>query len=367
MNYPLVSVVILNYNGKTYLGETLLKCLSSVLKNAYSNFEVIFVDNGSTDDSIEFIKEVFRGNPKLKIVKNEKNYGFALGNNLGVKHAKGKYVILLNNDIEVEPRWMKELVKVMEADLNIGVAQSKVLYMDRLHIQTVGNLLDPAQLTYLMGYNQEDKGQYNKVCEITFACGAAFIVRRALINEIGLFDPKYFSYHDDCDLGWRARLAGYKVVVVPSSVVYHYGGGTYTQRAHAKNLDFFFLLASRFGLFIKNYEYKNILKFGTIMVVSIVMDVLVLLWRGDIGTPLKFMVWILRDFRHNWKKRLETQLQIRKVADDEILKAFLDSSILILRLTRHLDRVLGGRLHRHFDGLVGKIIDNYYLNHIYKK
>lgn len=366
MNHPLVSVVILNYNGRKNLGEYLVyHCLSSVLKSDYPDFEVIFVDNGSTDGSVEFVKERIKENPKLKIVRNKENYGFALGNNLGIKHTNGKYVLFLNNDIEVESQWIKKLVKVMEADPTIGMAQSKILSIDKLHIRSAGNLLDPMQFTYLIGYNQEDRGQFSDVCEITFASGAAFIIRRALIDKIGLFDPEYFFYHDDCDLGWRARLAGFKIVMVPSSVVYHIGRGTSTH-TFIKNQTYFFLIISRLGLFIKNYEYKNILKYGTIMIVSVLMDILGLLSSGDPSSPFKVLIWIFRNFKHNWQKRQEAQLRIRKVCDDEMLKTFLDSSIFMLRLTRYFSKMLGGELHKHFDRFASDITRNYYLSHIYE-
>jgi len=314
---------------------------------------VVLADNGSTDDSIKCVEEKFKGNPKLKIVMNTKNYGFAEGNNQAIKHATGQYLIFLNNDAEVEPQWIKELINVMEADPTIGVAQSKILSMDMVHIQTVGNLLDPVLLTYLAGYDEKDNGQFSKVFEITFASGASFITRRELIEKIGLFDPKYFFYHDDCDFGWRVRLAGYKIVVVPSSVIYHKGGGTSANRF--RNTEkFFYLFASRFGLFIKYYELKNVLKFGGLMAISILMDVFDEdLRHGDIRTPLRFAIWLVRNFRYNWKKRLEMQLQIRKVSDDVILKTFLDLSLFVFRITRRFGKSLND------------IIYDYYSSHTY--
>jgi len=361
---PLVSVVILNYNGRS-CGEFLLSdCLSSVFLSNYDNFEVIFVDNGSTDDSVEFIKKKFKRETRLTVVQNRANYGFSQGNNFAMRHARGDYVILLNNDVEVEPSWIRELIRTMEADQTIGLAQSKILSFDRIHIQTIGNLLDPALNTYLIGKYQEDKGQYDKVCEITYPCGAAFIARRALIERIGLFDPNYFFYHDDCDLGWRARLAGFKVVSVPSSIVYHKGGGT-SEHTFKKGQGMFFTFTSQLGLFLKNLGFRNFLKFGSIMSASMAMDILDLFLHGDMKTPAKSIWWSVKNFRSSWRSRLFIKTKIRKVSDDEVLRAFLDSSIFILRIKKNLDKLGRGKIYRDFDKLVNQVTYNYYKTHLY--
>jgi len=362
---PLVSVVILNYNGRRNFGDNLLSnCLSSVLRSDYDDFEVIFVDNGSTDNSVEFIKQKFQRDTRLKIVENQKNYGFSQGNNLAMKHARGDYIVLLNNDVEVEPNWIRELVNAMEADQTIGLAQSKILLFDRIHIQTIGNLLDSALNTYLIGKNEVDKGQYDRVCEITYPCGAAVITRRTLIEKIGLFDPNYFFYHDDCDLGWRVRLAGFKVISVPSSIVYHKGGGT-SDHTFKRGQGMFFAFTSQLGLFIKNLEFRNFLKFGSVMSASMAMDILDLFLHGDVRTPMKFAWWSMKNFRNNWKSRLIIKTKIRKVNDDEVLKTFLDSSIFVLRLRKNLDKLGSGKICRDFDKLVNQVTYNYYKNHLY--
>jgi len=364
MNYPSVSVVILNYNGRKNLGEHLLhSCLLSVLSSDYPDFEVIYVDNGSTDGSVEYVREKFAKDPKLSVLAYPENYGFARGNNLALKHTHGDYVIFLNNDVEVEKPWMRELTRVLESDESIGMAQCKILSFDKIHIQTAGNLLDPTLVTYFVGDNRKDQGRYDKICEITYACGAAFIARRAMIDKIGLFDPNYFFYHDDCDLGWRARLAGFKIVLVPTSVVYHKGQGT-SASTFKKNQALYFLFTSRLGLLIKNLSMRNLFRFGCMMAIGIVMDSLGLLRGGDFKAPLKSAVWTARNFEHIWKSRLMVQLKIRKVNDDQVLKAFLDSSIFVLRLKRNLDRLASGKTRKDLSDLVNQVTDNYYKDHI---
>jgi GT2 family glycosyltransferase len=362
---PSVSIIILNYNGKKFLGENCLyRCVSSVLNSDYPNFEVIFFDNGSRDDSVKFIKENFSANNKLKIIASPKNYGYSAGNNIALRYAKGKYVVLLNNDVEVKSNWLRELIEVMEADPTIAIAQSKILSFDGVTIQTAGNVLDITLSTYHVGFGEKDNGQYDRIFEITFASGAALIVRRSLIEKIGMFDPNYFFYHDDCDLCWRARLAGFKIVSVPSSIVYHKGKGTsistFTEHQH-----FLLLLASRIGLLIKNPELKTILKLAPIVGISISMDVLGMILKGDFKTPLKLFLWTLRNLGHNLKYRIIVQRQIRKVNDEEVLKTFLDSSIFILRLQRSFAHITGNNIRERFNELITPIMWTYYRNHIF--
>ncbi|MGA2767358.1 MAG: glycosyltransferase family 2 protein [Candidatus Bathyarchaeia archaeon] len=362
--FPSVSVVILNYNGRGILGEQLLsRFISSVLCSNYPTFEVLFFDNGSTDGSVEFVRKKFRDNSRLKIIVNPKNDGYALGNNLAVGHAHGKYFALLNNDAEVDKNWILELVKMLESDASIGIAQSKIFFFDQTHIQSAGNLLDMSLSAYIIGHNEEDKGQYDRVCEITFASGAALMIRRSLIDEIGLFDSSYFFYHDDADLSWRARLAGFKIVSVPSSIVYHKGQAT-SSATFKKGQERLFAFCCRFGLLVKNLELKNFPKFLTLMSLIFGMEWSGLINQGDAATPRRFLVWAIRNFRHNWEQRMLVQTRIRKVSDDTVLKSFLNSSLVVLRITLCLDKLVGGRAAKDFNKIANRITDNYYRKHL---
>lgn len=342
----------------------MFQCLSSVLKTNYENFDVIFFDNGSTDNSVEYVQKMLGKNTKLKIVTNSKNLGFAQGNNLAITHASGDYIVLLNSDVEVENNWLLELVKVMENDPTIGIAQSKILDFDRIHIQNAGALLDAALDTYLIGHNQIDKGQYNKICEITFAHGAALITRRSVIEKIGLFDSNYFFYHDDCDFGWRARIAGYRVVLVPSSIVYHMSEST-SSMFFRKNEKYLYAHCSCIGLLLKNLETKNLPKFGTIMSINIAMDAMGLVQRGDTKTLRDLIIWTIKNFRHNWRKRLTVQKRIRQVSDDKVLKYFAGMSIMIpYKMRRNLDALMGNKTYDNFNRIVNLIAEDYYRKHL---
>ena len=216
MNAPLVSVVVVNWNGKEYLE----KCLPSLEKQTWPNFEVILVDNGSTDDSLNFVEENY--SDFVKVVRNSENLGFPEGCNTGIQTARGKYIAVLNNDTEVDSRWLEELVKVAEKDEKVGMCATKIYsYYDRKIIDNVGHLVYPDGLNRGRGRLEVDKGQYDIEEEVFSPSGCAALYRRRMLDEIGLFDETYFAYGDDIDLGIRGRLAGWKCVYVPSAVVYH--------------------------------------------------------------------------------------------------------------------------------------------------
>jgi GT2 family glycosyltransferase len=361
----LVSAIILNFNGIDNLKEILTRCVASVLNSDYPNLEVIFFDNGSTDRSIEVVKQEFKRNPKLKIIGIPKNCGPTVGYNNAMKHAQGKYVVFLNNDVEIESDSISELVKVMENDSRIGIAQSKIVFFDRHRIQSVGNVLDFTLSTLLIGNNEEDKGQYDVACEPTFPCGVSMMARKSVINKIDLFDPNYFFYHDDCDLGWRTRLAGFKVVYVPSSKVYHKGEGT-SSHSFQSGAKFYYLLTSRFGLYIKNLEFKSMLKLGVPMSANAWRDISAMLIQGDAITPIRIMIWTLRKFKGNWQRRQIVQTQIRKISDKELFEHFIDSSVFLLLIKRNLRKLSrAGERQEEFDKSVNKITNIYYRNHKY--
>ena len=215
MEKPLVSIIILNWNGLEHL-ET---CLPSVLGQTYKNVEVIVVDNGSTDGSIEYVKENYR---TVKLVCNLTNVGFAEGNNVGIRASAGEYVVVLNNDTEVDENWISAFVKVAEEHPDAGMLACKILsYYDRKQIDCVGHLIYPDGLSRGRGRGETDEGQYDKIEEVAFPSGCAALYRREMLEQIGLFDKDFFIYVEDSDLGIRGRLAGWKCLYVPDAVVYH--------------------------------------------------------------------------------------------------------------------------------------------------
>ncbi len=212
---PSVSIIIVNFNGLAYLQE----CLSSVYAQAYDNFKVVFVDNGSTDDSVAFVKKNF---PKTRIIVNSGNTGFAEGNNVGIKATESDYIVTLNNDTRVAQNWLKELVMAADADSAIGCCQSKMVrYSDPTIIDSAGIQVFLNGLVIDRGSGEKDCGLYDRQEEIFGVCAGAALYRAAMLDEIGLFPSWFFVSYEDVDLAWRAKYAGWKAMYVPASVVYH--------------------------------------------------------------------------------------------------------------------------------------------------
>jgi len=219
---PKVSVIVLNYNGRHLLEE----CLESLLSQTYPAFEIIVVDNGSTDDSLPFLEE--RYHARITLIKNSTNLGFAEGNNIGIAAAKGEYIALLNNDAVADMHWLEELVSAAQgSDATFSMWASKIMFYDRRDmIDTAGHLIYPDGLNRGRGKHEIDHGQYDTQEEVFFPSGCAALYAKKMIDEIGAFDRDFFAYGDDTDLGIKARLAGWKCFFVPTSVVYHRSSAT---------------------------------------------------------------------------------------------------------------------------------------------
>jgi len=210
----LVSVIVLNYNA----GELLLNCIESIKKSAYKNLEIIVVDNISTDKSQEICKEKY---PDIKLIQNNENFGYCEGNNIGIREAKGDYIIILNPDTIVESNWIEELISAYNA-FGEGLYQPKILSLDKTEIlQSTGNML------HIFGFGfAKDKGKNDNLVEtdiekIGYASGTCLFTSKEVLDKIGLLDSFLFLYHDDLDLGWRAAQIGIDSFYVPNSIIYH--------------------------------------------------------------------------------------------------------------------------------------------------
>ena len=212
MSSPKVSIIIVNYNGK----ELLQKCLDSLLKVNYDNFEIILVDNNSTDGSVEFITKNY---PSLIIIKLDSNKGFAEPNNVAAKISKGKYLLFLNNDTVVTPNFISEMVKVMETDKKIAICQSLLLKPDG-SVDSSGDFIDHLGVVY------NSKTEIDEIREVSSARGASMLVRSDIFEKLDGFDQKFFITFEDVDLCWRSWILGYRVLIIPTSIVYHEGGIT---------------------------------------------------------------------------------------------------------------------------------------------
>lgn len=221
------TVAILNYNGLNYLESY----LPSVLYSSQLPTDYLVIDNASSDESLTYIDQ---WHPEVEIYPLTKNYGFAEGYNRGLKHIKSKYVVLLNSDVIVEENWLDPILEMMNADKEIGVVQPKIRSLeDRNAFEYAGasgGWIDRLGYPFCRGrifdHIENDTGQYDDSTEIFWASGAAMVVRTELFNALGGFDKDYFAHMEEIDFCWRVKHAGYKVMVCPSSKIYHLGGGT---------------------------------------------------------------------------------------------------------------------------------------------
>ncbi len=242
---PFVSVVIVNLNGLRFLDD----CLGSLAGQTYpaGRWEVVLVDNGSTDGSAAHVRTRY---PWVRVIETGRNLGFTGGNNVGIRHCVGEFVALLNNDTVVRPRWLEALVEAAGADERVGGVASKLLFKHEpgrinsagLHLYRDGRGGD-------RGFREADEGQYEDEAEVFGACGAAVLLRRAMLEDVGLFDERFFLYYEDLDLAWRARLRGWRFRYAPRSVVYHVHCGT---SGEASPLFTYFVERNRVFLALKN-------------------------------------------------------------------------------------------------------------------
>jgi len=241
------SVIILNWNGRQYLKD----CLCSVLAQTYDAFDVILVDNGSTDGSAEWVGATF---PQVRLIRNQTNRGFAAANNQAIRATDAAFVALLNNDTVVEPGWLHALVTAMETKATIGMCASKMLLASRPDtVDSAGIAIDRAGMAWGITGAAADLDRPHSVFG---ASGGAALYRRAMLDEIGLFDEDFFAYLEDVDLAWRAQWAGWEAVYVAEAVVYHVHSGTSRTIPHFKSR---LLGRNKVWLLCKNYPFPHAL------------------------------------------------------------------------------------------------------------
>lgn len=316
MNLPLVSVIIANYNGKEYV----TRCIQSVLASDYENLEVVVVDDVSSDNSLKDIEGRFGGDRRVKIIRNETNLDFVGTNNKGIKSARGEYLILLNNDTEVEPGWLKEIIATMQRDSAIGIAQPKLLMLkDKKRIDTCGHFMSFFGLPYEIGAGEEDFGQYDLVADIFGCRGAALAIRRDILDKIGALDEEYRVFGEDTDLSWRSWLGGFRVVFVPKSIVYHKGGATLNPSSLHRV--FYHGTKNNIRTLIKNLELINLFWMLPLHLACRLAMALLFMLKGRISDAcwiLKGIFWNLKNYRKNREARRSVQNSVRRVRDVQI-------------------------------------------------
>jgi len=254
---PFVSIVIPHYAGS----EILRRCLHSI--EAYTKgyaFETVLVDNGSSDGSVKPEASEFRD---VRIISLPENVGFAPGCNRGIKEAKGKYIVLLNDDAEVSEGWLEPVIELMESDTSIAACQPKILSSDQRdqfeYSGAAGGMIDIFGLPFSKGrlfdHVEKDTGQYDNPTKVFWASGVAMFLRTSALKEAGLLDEFFVSYMEEIDLSWRFYLLGYIVAYVPQSLVYHKGGHTMERKSIPR---MFYNHRNSLIMMLKNLSLKNL-------------------------------------------------------------------------------------------------------------
>jgi GT2 family glycosyltransferase len=224
---PAVSVVIPSWNGRAYLEE----CLPSLQTQTFDDFELIVVDNGSTDGTADFVRSAW---PAARLLLHNSELGFCRAVNLGLDASRGELIVILNNDVVLEHTWLQELVACMDRHPDAGFCSSKALsYYDHSVLDGAGAALAPSGWFYEVGHGEQDRGQYDIEREVCIATGVSLMMRRSVLNEIGGLDEDFGSCCEDVDLTLRAFLAGHRGWYAPKSVLYHRRRGTVSRRPAA--------------------------------------------------------------------------------------------------------------------------------------
>lgn len=280
-----VSVLIPNFNGAGLLDD----CLLSLAKQTYASFEVVLVDNGSTDASLVKARQLL---PRIRCISLPANRGFSAAANAGIRNASGEYLVLLNNDTEVDLGFLEELVRVAEESPRIGMVAPKILNCyDRDRIDSVGGLLLCRQgIAQGRGRGQRDRGQHDRLREVLMPSGCAALYKRALFDDVGLFDERFFAYCEDSDLGLRARWAGWQAVSAPRAVVYHKFSAT---SGKCSALKMYLVERNRYWFVLKNFPFRILPSFPVVELYRCLLMAYALLCRkgkGGVDQPLLLLV-----------------------------------------------------------------------------
>jgi GT2 family glycosyltransferase len=308
---PLISIIILNYNA----GDLLLDCVDSVFQSNYRNLEVIVVDNISKDNSHKKCKEKFQN---ITLIENEQNLGYCGGNNVGIKHAGGEFLVILNPDVIVETDWLNRLLDAFRK-YGEGLYQPKILATTNHNIIiSVGNMIQLFGFGYSRGKGENDVGQYEKDEKVGYASGTCLFSSSNVFKKIGNFDSFLFAYHDDLDLCWKGRLKGIKSFYVHKSIVYHPLEG-YSFKWNS--FKYFLMERNRIYCLNKNFSGRTILKMLPSLILVDIAITLFYLKKGFISAKIKANLDILK----NSKTILKNHSMIQKsriINDSELIKEF---------------------------------------------
>lgn len=317
MKHPLVTIIIVNWNGKAVLR----RCLASLAKQTYRRTEIIVFDNHSTDGSAGVVRKSF---PMVNVIAHTENAGFAAGNNMAVKHARGEYVLLLNSDTIVTDDFLQPLVSVLETDPDAAVVQPLLLYKGNPlysdgSINSAGTFFTPTGFLYYPFYAKPAKRLKLKQMNMFSANGACMLVRKSVIDEIGLFDDDFFAYYEETDFCHRVLLTGGSIVFEPRSIVYHQGSAT--SGSLPGSFVLFHSYKNRINSFLKNLGVTRLIMTFSIHALAIISLAMYYALRGRITAAwaiMRAVLWNIVKLPITIRKRYHVQNTIRNVQDAEL-------------------------------------------------
>lgn len=307
-NYlPTVSIIVLNYNGKEYVDG----CFDSLAKISYpkDKYEVIMIDNGSSDGSVEYVRKKY---PRVKIITLNKNCGFTGGNNLGVRLAKGDYVVFLNNDVVVDENWLVKLV-MMAISYADAIVTSKALFLDKPDIiNHDGSKATLIGRGFCVNFGRKDRNSGDISAKfVVQPYGASMLVKKDIFEEIGAFDEDYFTSLEDLDLGLRAWLFGHQVIYVPTSIFHHVGSGTGGWGSRLSDTILYHSTKNSYMNILKCFDFSHILK-G--LALSLIYYIVMTIWfvrRTKRVQAVKLIllahIWVVKNISFILRKRAEIQ------------------------------------------------------------
>ena len=315
---PRVTVVIPNWDGRRFLNL----CLGSLRDQSLGGFETIVVDNGSTDGSRAFVEEHF---PEVNVLPLGENRGIAAAFNAGIEASRAEYVVLLNNDTELDPGWLEALVDAADHHPEAGLFASRLVdFHDRRVLDGAGDAMRLSGLPYRLGHGERERGRFYSPGYVFGACAAAALYRRDMLDEVGLFDEDFVSYCEDGDLSFRAQLAGYRCFYAPGAVVYHMGSAS----SGGKRSPTATRLGSRnsFSLLVKNLPLSAVPRLLPFFLAGQLGRLITAAATGSLRAHLEGWAGAWRHLPLMLEKRAEIQKR-RKISDAEVRRLLRESSL----------------------------------------
>jgi len=327
MEDPEVSIIIVTYNSRNYLQS----CIESIYKQRFFSYEILIVDNCSTDGTVEYIQNTF---PSVKVIRSEQNKGYGAGNNLGVDHARGKNVVILNPDTIVEDNWLSELIKPLKAEDRL-ITIPKVLLYDGSKINTCGVDIHFTGLAFLIGFGKEPN-EYNDIMEVNGIAGSCFAIKKKHYQELGGFDERIFMYHDDIDFSINAQLSGFKILFIPTAVIRH----DYKLRVDSNKI--YNLEKGRYLILKKYYKPMTLLMIVPSLVISEALTLGYALKFGLSGIMKKYKsLYDVFRIKENASKRINKFMPLSKflTTDNQLQGKLAFISILIANIVFNYKRI----------------------------